>query len=291
MRRRAALHFFLLAYVWSWLWWVPMVWTLRSRGVTELGDVPAWAMLCALVGGYGPTAAALILTGRSQGRPGLKALLSRLKHWRASATVHLVIWLGPPAFLGIAMLLRPASTELLGEPIWCRLELIPLAIVAAIPFGPLGEELGWRGYALPRLQHRHTALSSSLLIGVAWCFWHTPLFWAPAGTTLSGYAVTIPAVAKYLAYTCGLSILHTWIFNNSRGSVLLPVAFHTSSNAILPMLLFPARDHDASLAIEWLAVIPLWAVTLALIAFHGAARLSKTPLAEATVVGGGEAWS
>lgn len=286
MLRRAALDFFVLAYAWSWLWWVPMVWTLRSRGITQLGDVPPWALLCALFGGYGPTAAALILTGRSQGRRGVKALLSRLKLWRAPANVHLLIWLGPPAFLGLAMLLEPASTALLGEPVWSRLQLIPLAIVAAIPFGPLGEELGWRGYALPRLQHRHSALSSSLLIGVAWCFWHTPLFWAPAGTTISGYAVTVPAVAKYLAYTCGLSILHTWIFNNSRGSVLLPVAFHTSSNAILPMLLFPARDGDAALTIEWLSVIPLWAVALGLIALYGAARLSKTPSTEDTVVTG-----
>ena len=224
------------------------------------------------------------MTGRSEGLSGLKALLSRFKRWRAPSIVHLVIWLGPPAFLGIAMLLRPTTAALLGEPVWSRLQLIPLVVAAAIPFGPLGEELGWRGYALPRLQHQNTALTSSLLIGVAWCFWHTPLFWAPAGTAISGYAVTIPAVARYLANTCGHSIVHTWIFNNSRGSVLLPVAFHTSSNAILPMLLFPARDREASLAIHWLSVIPLWAVALTLIVLYGGARLSKTPLGEGTVV-------
>ena len=172
---------------------------------------------------------------------------------------------------------------LFGEPVWGRLSLIPLAIAAAVPFGPMGEELGWRGYALPRLQSHYSAVTSSLIIGVAWCFWHTPLFWAPAGTTISGHEITLMAVAKYLAYLCGFSVLHTWVFNNSSGSALLPVALHTSSNAVVPLLLFPDRDRDASLTLEWLALVPLWVVALALIAFYGGARLRRGPLPEACV--------
>ena len=273
MPRSTLPGFFLLAYAWSWAWWIPTVWALRSRDLTALADVPPWALNCVLVGGYGPSVAALVLTRVQQGSQGVKTLLGRFKLWRAPWAVHLLIWLGPAAFLALAMLVAPATTAQLGEPDWSRLRLVPLAIAAAVPFGPLGEELGWRGYALPRLQHRRTALTSSLILGIFWCFWHAPLFWAPTGTTISGYAVTVPAVGMYLAATCGGSILHTWIFNHSRGSVLLAVAFHTSGNAILPMLLFPLRDRDASLAIKLLAIVPVWAVALALLWHFGAERL------------------
>ena len=252
-----------------------MVFTLRSVKVSELNNIPTWMIVTVLIGAYGPSVAAVILTAYSGGRLGLKSLFSRFFIWRAPAIVHILIWLAPPAFLVIAMLLAPKSTTLLGTPEWAELQFIPQVLLAGIIFGPMGEELGWRGYALPSLQKKHSALVSSLLIGVAWCFWHAPLFWAPGGTTISGYEVTIAAVAKYLVFTCGLAILFTWVFNNSKGSLLLVVAFHTSGNAAFPMLLFPNGDPDAALTINWLSMIPLWILVLVLIAIYGGARLSK----------------
>ncbi len=174
--RRPIIIFFALSYAWSWAWWLPIVITLRSEGITDLTTAPSWMLICALVGGYGPTVAAVVMTVRAGAKGGLKALFSRFTLWRAPATVHIFIWLGPPAFIGIAMLLAADNTALLGDPEWTRLKLIPLAVLAALPFGPLGEELGWRGYALPALQKHHSALVSSLIIGVFWCFWHAPLF-------------------------------------------------------------------------------------------------------------------
>ncbi|MDX1394676.1 MAG: CPBP family intramembrane glutamic endopeptidase [Gemmatimonadota bacterium] len=274
MTRNRAWRFFVAAYIWSWVWWVPMALTLRSRDIVDLGEAPWWVFLCFAMGGYGPSLAGLFMASRDRQR-GARELLSRLKRWRAPVVVHLVLWLGPSAFLVIAMVARPAEAQLLGDPVWSRLSLVPIALLAAIPFGPLGEELGWRGYALPHLQRRHSALASSLIIGVAWCFWHTPLFWAPAGTTISGEAVTPAAIGLYLAYTCGLSIVYTWIYNSSRGSVLLAVLFHASGNAVLPFVLFPDRDGDAALAIEWWALVPLWATALALIAIYGGGRLAR----------------
>lgn len=278
--RRQTVAFFALAYAWSWAWWVPVVFELRSEGGSGSSNVPAWIVPFVLIGAYGPSLAAVVITFFSGGRPALKTLFSRFLIWRAPIKVHVVIWFGPTVFLGIAMLLAPESAALLGDPDWTRLWQIPTVLLTGVIFGPLAEELGWRGYALPTLQKKHSALVSSLIIGLAWCFWHTPLFWAPGGTMLSGREVTVAAVAKYLVFACGLAIVFTWIFNNSRGSVLLAVAFHAVINAQLPMLLFPARDRDASQVISWLSMIPLWALALALVAVYGVAHLRKEPPAE-----------
>lgn len=273
------LSFFALAYVWSWAWWLPVVYTMRSDVgfAFGTGNMPAWMLPAILMGAYGPTLAAVVMTAYASGVSGVKVLLSQFLRWRASVLVHMIVWLGLPACFGIAMLLAPESTALLGDPQWERLKLIPMVLLSVVAFGPLAEELGWRGYALPQLQQKYSALVSSLLIGVAWCFWHTPLFWAPSGTLISGQTVTLVAVAKYLLFTCGLSIVFTWIFNNSRGSVLLAVVFHAIGNATLPLLLFPQANQNASQTIMWLSMIPLWAFALVLIAIYGGARLSKTP--------------
>lgn len=273
--------YFLVAFLWSWACWTPMVLTLRARGIDDVLAAPAWAILAALLGGWGPSLAALVLTGRREGWAGVRALLRRFKLWRASPWVHLVVWLGPSIFLIAAMLMAPGRAAELGSPVWSRLRLVPLAFVAALPFGPLGEELGWRGYALPRLQRRYSALVSSLLIGVAWTFWHTPLFWAPAGTTISGSPITVWAVGKYMVMLTGLSILYTWVSNNSRGSVALAVVFHATGNAVFPFLLFPQRSDEAALFIEELSAVPVWILAIALIAAFGAAQLGRDDEAHA----------
>ncbi len=257
--------FFLFAFLWSWFAWTPMVLTLRSRGIEDITQAPPWALLCALLGGYGPTIAALVMAARQREPGGVRRLLSRLTRWRAPGSVHLLVWFGPSIFLGLAILFAGEATARMGSPVWSRLNLVPLAFVAALPFGPMGEELGWRGFALPRLQDRYGPLVASALIGIAWTFWHTPLFWAPAGTTISGSPVTVWAVGKYLLTLIGLSILYTWAFNRSNGSALLAIVFHATGNAVFPFLLYPNREASAALFVEELAMIPVWVLAIAAI--------------------------
>ena len=274
--KRPVLVFFIMAYAWSWSWWLPVVFTLKEQGANP-NYIPSWIVPFVLIGAYGPTITSIFLTAYTEGGSGLKRLFARFTKWRAPALVHLIIWLGTPAFLVIAMLLSPDSTSLLGQPDWSQLQLIPMVLSSGLVFGPLAEELGWRGFALPKLQKRYSALTSSLIIGVLWCFWHTPLFWSPGGTLVSGQEVTLIAIAKYLLYACGLSVIFTWIFNRSRGSVLLPVAFHAMMNANIPFLIFPNRDANAALAINWVSIIPVWAFALLLIGVYGKTHLNKGP--------------
>ena len=274
--RAGTTAFFVAAVLWTWSCWIPVVLTLRARGIADMLQAPTWARALADLGGLGPSLTALLLTAHGEGWAGVRRLLRSLRLWRASPWVHVAVWLGPSLFLVAALLMAPAKAAELGSPVWHRLRLAPLAFAAALPFGPLGEELGWRGYALPRLQARHGALASSLMIGAVWTLWHVPFFWAPAGTTISGSPITVLAVCKYLAMLVGLSIVMTWIYNSSNGSTGLSVAFHATWNTSFILLLFPDRSPQAGLFLEELSALAVWILAGWLIWRYGADRLAPS---------------
>ena len=105
---------------------------------------------------------------------------------------------------------------------------------------PLGEEPGWRGFALPRLQSLHGPLVGSLILGVLWGLWNLPLFFTPWNTL-----TTLNVVGFVLATTC-LAIMYTWVFNNTKGSLLIAILLHWSFDlSTLPVAsLFPAPIID-----------------------------------------------
>jgi membrane protease YdiL (CAAX protease family) len=138
------------------------------------------------------------------------------------------------------------------------------------PGSATGEELGWRGFALPRLQFRHTALIASLILGSLHGLWHLPLWLrGDADHRLSVY----PA---FLIQAIGLAVIYTWLYNSTKGSVLLAVLFHTATNAPLTLVLLP-------LGIEnWL--LPFWLMAgftvvaaLIVVAVFGPTHLSRRP--------------
>lgn len=230
-----------------------------------------------LLGAYGPSIAALILTRKEKGASGMRQLLSGLTIWRVAPGWWGVALFGFPAMLAFAIVVYHFTGGVLGrfEPgAWCF--LIPIVLVTALPFGPLGEELGWRGYALPRLQARHSALTSSLIIGVVWTFWHIPLFWIPGAALGPWESVSIASVSTYLVSTVGTAILFTWLFNNTRGSILIAIVLHMATNASGRILfaMFPDLTEDALSSIIVLAIILKWAVVVALIVIFGSRRLS-----------------
>ena len=269
------ISFFAFAYIWSWSWWIPVVLTLHTDGGAFQNYIPGWIVPFVLIGAYGPSISAIVITVFTSGRNGLKSLLSQFFRWRAPVIVHIMIWLGPSIFVIVAMIIAPRTTASLGQINWSQLQIIPMVLLSGLIFGPLAEELGWRGFALPTLQKSNSALKSSLIIGVLWCFWHTPLFWAPGGTLISGQEITIIGIGKYLLYAIGLAIIFTWIYNNSKGSVLLSVAFHAIVNASLPLLLFPAASANSSKMINSISMIPTWIVVIILIVIYGSKNLSK----------------
>ncbi len=91
--------------------------------------------------------------------------------------------------------------------------------------------MGWRGFALPRLQKRSTALVSTLIVGVLWALWHTPLFFV-VGNPMASYPYTY-----WFAFVLGLSVIFTWLYNNARGSVLIVALLHVGINTVGAMML------------------------------------------------------
>jgi CAAX protease family protein len=98
--------------------------------------------------------------------------------------------------------------------------------------GPLGEEPGWRGFALPRLQRAYGPSVGSLILGSIWAFWHLPLFWAPAWNL----PPTILNIVMFVIAAIAFTIVMTWVFNNTRGSLFMAVLVHTSFDTFLAIL-------------------------------------------------------
>jgi membrane protease YdiL (CAAX protease family) len=142
--------------------------------------------------------------------------------------------------------------------------------------GPLGEELGWRGFALPRLQARRTAYGASLLLGLVWGLWHIPLYFVP-GTgqfeTVSGGLSPAFAIGAFVVWTIGLSILFTWLFNESKGSLIVVILFHTSINlgAFVPAAV------GSTGATSFLYAIVTWVVAVIVISRYRRTSLASAP--------------
>lgn len=255
--RRHPIPFFLVvAYLWSWAWWL----TLRGW----LGPAPTevtgarWVVMV-VVGAAGPTISALV-TATLRGE--LAELLGRLLRWRAPAVWYLAALLVPMMyFVGGAWLYSltggNVGTARLPAP-----GALGMSVIAALPFGPLCEELGWRGFLLPRLETRYHPVASSLMLGTAWWLWHAPLMWMTSGTLISGAPVTPWSLLLYLAATNGMALLFTLIANRSNHSLPLAILTHASINSGAVMLFFPSLPAGSVRPASYWAVVVIGVVAL-----------------------------
>jgi membrane protease YdiL (CAAX protease family) len=195
---------------------------------------------------YGPTIAAIIITAVTGGRRELGDLLRRLVHWRVHPSWYATALLLPVALFGIPVLLMIAAgiSVDVTEPFpWAMLPA--MFAIRTIFAGPLGEELGWRGFLLPILRKRHGALAASLLIGLVWAPWHLPAM-------LSGPATDQRPLAQFFIWVLTASVLHTWMYERTGGSVLLVTLFHGALNTAASLLM-PLFDGDHYATAWWLA--------------------------------------
>jgi membrane protease YdiL (CAAX protease family) len=184
---------------------------LAMRSGTPPGGV---AMLLLAIGSAGPTLVALALASITEGRAGVRALFARRGRptwpFYAIALLHIVA-AHLVATIGLVLAGSYSAEHVLYPPL--RPEQIAIAVVA-----PLGEEYGWRGFALPRLQSVMKPLPASLVIGVAWAVWHLPTFFAP-GASLSDLFLTLPAMLAG-------SVIYTWMYNATGGSMRVVLLAH-----------------------------------------------------------------
>jgi uncharacterized protein len=241
LTRHPLVSFFAMAYALTWLAWSP--WYLSKAGVGLLpydGDsISDYLNTVALA--LGPTLSAFIMTGVTGGRDGVRRLLRRIVLWRVGLGWYLFVLLGIPAILVLSTIVLPgalASFQASAVPSTMFLYVVagPVFLFAG---GPVFEEIGWRGFAFPRLQRLHGPLVGSLVLGVLWGVWHLPLFLIPSWDTPHGSPLDI---ALFVTWAVAITIVLTWVFNNTKGSVLLAILAHGSINsaAVAVYGLFPA---------------------------------------------------
>jgi uncharacterized protein len=239
LTKRKIWLFVLIAYGWSWLFWIPAV--LVSQGLSVPSGVDSFLLGPFNPAAWGPLIAACLCTYLDEGKVEVKKLLKRGLEYRFAPVWYLVIFLLFPLLIGGALLIAIFSGEPFPEfPALANPISIPIAFVYIFFLGgPLQEEFGWRGYALKHLQSRWNALVSSLLVGVMWGAWHLPLFFM----VRKEFYYQRPIWGFLLSITL-ISILFTWVYNNTRESILAALLFHTMLN--LSHYVFPTLKSDLS---------------------------------------------
>ena len=256
----------ILAFTWPFM----IVEVLGSHGILPFRvPVALW-----LVMGYMPTLAALVITNLTQGREGVRAWLRKLLIARVGVQWYVFAIFGlagtTVATIVLTNLLRstPDAPLIPNE----MRDVGPIALLINVVIGFLvrgifnGEELAWRGAALPRLQAKYNALTSSLILSLPWILFHLPLFFTKGSTqenmSFLSYAVQLAAV----------SVLFTWLYNNTRGSVLLAYLMHAAFNTWTSFFSIDPANHFQS----WILSGVLVLLAVSVIFAYGAEHLSRT---------------
>jgi len=204
------------------------------------------SMIALLIGSWLPNVVGILVTGMAGGRPALSELFNKVLLWRIPFKWYLAAILLPPAIafltIGVYRLLGYSS------PAFAPPSQLPLIILLCIFTGAMGEELGWRGTALPRLQARWNALISSLILGVLWGLYHLPSF------LLSGLPLKDAPLIPFMLGALGLTILVSWTFNHTSGSLVTVFLYHFAFNFILNVTGIP-NDSTLFWWLGWVCIV------------------------------------
>lgn len=252
---RSLLKFFALTYIGSWILWIASAVILRVATPQPSGFLAISGFLY-LLGVFAPSLVALALTARADGRAGTLALLRPTVNWCVGARWYVfavgymaAIKLAAAILLRIATGAWPAFGQ---EPVY----IMAIAIVFSTPV-QAGEEIGWRGYALPRLSAHFGLSSASIVLGVIWACWHLPFFFI-SGTDKTGQSFPL-----YLLSVTALSVAMAWLYWRTDRSLLLTMLMHAAINNtkdIVPSAASAATNAFSlsSSVVAWLSVAILW---------------------------------
>jgi uncharacterized protein len=217
--------YFVLAYVFAWI----------------IIPLPPSSLAFGFLALFGPAFSATLIARVTEGPAGVRELWSRALLWRVEPLMYEFAILLPPALIVIGM----GIAYLLGNPVTFQTNgMIGLATAALF----VGEELGWRGYALPRLLSQRNPITASLILGCLWALWHLPNFIFPtAGVPPLG------PFPLFAVWVIAETFVFTWLYINSTGSVLITTLMHASINAFT----FEGMD----LTGKWMLQAALWVIT------------------------------
>ena len=256
LRRNALFVYLFLAFALSW--WP---WPLKQLNPESVAMVP-----------FGPIIAAFIAVAIANGRTGVVNLLKDMIRWKVGVRWYLVAFALPLGITLAAIYLN----ALLGAPAptGARLSewylLIPAFVTTTLLAGALTEEPGWRGFALPRYQLKYSALTSSLIVGLIWFSWHLPLL-------LTNDKGGQRPPLQYFFLLLGMSIVFTWLYNGTKGSVFLAILMHGAFNTFAAFF-FPIQSGEFYDRLWWFIVVLWWVAAFAII-FSTAVNRDRRPAA------------
>lgn len=227
IRKHPLTSFFIFAYLGSWIGWSP--WWLSQTGI---GLLP-YELSAAAVAGInqlgliaGPLVAVFVVAYIVSGRKGTKQLQKSFTQWKVRPLAYILALVAIPVAI--------CSAYFLFTDVGISPDLSPAVIttlfttfVVYIFGGPIQEEAGWRGFALPRLQEIYHPLIAAIFLGIIHCFWHAPLFLTAEWDTARG---DVSQLWAYFVLVVSMSIVMSWIVNKARGSVFLAILGHNSVN-------------------------------------------------------------
>ncbi len=217
MRKYPITWFYILAFGMSWLGMISAV--LASRGIAPF--YRPYFLVLSIFFAIGPALAAVIVSRVTYGKRGVGDLLKGLIRWRVGLVWYILVVLGSVGLLTLAQVV----TRLLGLTVTIAVPQVNLSIFGfGVNFlANTCEEIGWRGFALPHLQKRYNALIATLIVGTLWALWHLPLVFL-VGNPMSEYPFLWFLIIVTNAF------IYTWIYNSTKGSILLVALFHGSLN-------------------------------------------------------------
>lgn len=249
--RHQLLLYFLLAFGISW-----SIWPLTLLNPESSPLVP-----------FGPAIAALVVAALASGRAGITALWRQLIHWRVHVGWYVVALAGPFAVAVLAALLAvPLGASM---PTWAGYTdwaTVLATLVQTVIIVSLFEEPGWRGFALPRMQFRHKALSAAVVLGLVWALWHLP-------ELVSDITRQRPW-APYIVWVVAQSVVLAWLYNSTRASLPVVMLFHAAANTSVRYVL-PEFGGQHYLTFWWVMVALYVAAAIAVVLYAGAATLTR----------------
>jgi membrane protease YdiL (CAAX protease family) len=230
--RHELITFFVLAFLFSWYPWIIALVRGKISGPNPLG----------------PLIAALIVAAIADGRRGLCELLGRIVRVRFGLRWYALIFAMPFVFCAVAVAIMVTFGQSVSWPAPAAWREMPERFVFIFLFIGLGEEPGWRGFALPRLQRGHTPLVASLILAPVWALWHLPLM---------GNEFPASVIPAFLLSLLAGTLIQTWLLNRTRGSVFGQMLFHAAVNTVGAGLVFPLFK-ESGFVTFWYVYALLW---------------------------------
>ena len=226
--------------------------------------------------GWGFGIASVIMTGLTLGKDAVITLLKRFLIWRVGWKWYLAPFLLAPALIVGGVYLNAALTgvppdfsivmayKIFGKSAYLPLFILPFFMV---DFIANGEEIGWCGYVLPRLQAKYGALTSTLILGVIWGFWHLPKFLSHWNTV---------SFVWFMVHTMAISVVYTWLYNSTKGSLLLVTLFHAATNATGVFMPMANTVSSGNMGAYVIFILLEMAAAIIIVIATGPERLSRT---------------